>query len=196
MPNPRTRNGRFPPLTISRAELLVGGRDRDFRAVVRDLVEFAARLQEIREALARGVGLAPPQYKIVMALAQREGQAATVSEMAEELRVTVPFVVTETRRLVSAGLLRKQADTDDRRRVNLTLTGQGRAIVRWLAPLQRSVNDVLFANLTARDLKALGKLARNLLDGCDAGLAIAKASPKPERKRAAKRPRRAAMTES
>ncbi len=167
-----------PPLTTSREALLVNGSDDKFRAVVDDLVAFAGKLQQIREAIARHMNLTPPQYNILMALAHAGRPGMTVSEMAQQLRVSAPFIVTETRRLDDAGLLRKQADEEDRRRVNLILTDKGMAALVAISPLQRDVNDVLFSSLDQRDFEALGKLAKGLLGSCESGLTTARA-PRP-----------------
>jgi len=54
---PTKRQPQFPPLTISGAALLRGGRDDTFSNVIRDLVDFSFRLAEIRETLAQQTGL-------------------------------------------------------------------------------------------------------------------------------------------
>jgi hypothetical protein len=59
-PTPPSRQPQFPPLTISRAALLEGGRDDTFRNVIQDLVDFSFRLAQIRERLAGQAGFTPP----------------------------------------------------------------------------------------------------------------------------------------
>ena len=46
------------PLTISRPELLINGRDREFRHLVHALFGFAAHHERIRSGHARVIGLA------------------------------------------------------------------------------------------------------------------------------------------
>src|SRR5260221_1735555 len=96
---PPSRQPKFPPLTVSRAALLQGGRDDAFRDVIQDLVDFSSRLAQIRETLARQVGLSPPQYRLLMELAHWSQTKPTVGEIAEALNVSLPFITTETRRL-------------------------------------------------------------------------------------------------
>lgn len=164
----------FPPLTTSREALLSGGRDHGFRDLVTDLIDFAARLQSIREALARRMGVTPPQYNILMTLAHYPSEGKmTVTDLAGRLRVSVPFIVTETRRLGEVGLLSRAPDPNDRRRVYLELTAEGRAIIVALAPLQRRVNDELFSSLTRKDLKTLRDITSGLLASCDAAFSEA-----------------------
>jgi MarR family transcriptional regulator, organic hydroperoxide resistance regulator len=163
----------FPPLTTSRPALLTdNGGDENFRGLVGNLIDFAAQLQTIREALARQMGVTPPQYNILMTLAHHRA-ALSIGDMANLLRVSVPFIVTETRRLGVSGFLKKRPDLEDRRRVYLELTGKGRAAIVRIAPLQRRVNDALFGSLSARGFASLAKLTDGLLASCDAALAEA-----------------------
>ncbi|MBS7539170.1 winged helix-turn-helix transcriptional regulator [Ancylobacter lacus] len=168
-------------MTTSRPELLPDGSDLRFRELVRDLVDFSARLQEIREGIARAMGVTPPQYNILMTLSQLGADVTvadvTVGDLAERLRVSVPFVVTETRRLVALGLLEKRPDKVDRRRVMLLLTARARALLHDIAPLQVSVNDVLFSSLGPHDLGELTRLTRGLLASCAGALAKTRLPP-------------------
>ena len=152
------------PLTVSRAELLTGGRDDAFRALITDMLRFGAELQAAREALAHALGVTPPQYTILMAVARSDDPGGpTVSEVAAELEVSVPFIVTQSRALVAAGLLCKQADKLDRRRVRLLITSPGRRALVKLASRQRRLNDTLFAPLSRADFKTLQRVMRALL---------------------------------
>lgn len=176
----------FPPLTVSRDVLLSGGRDDKFRDLVNDMIDFAARLQSIRESLARRMGVTPPQYNILMALAHHRGDdKVTVTDLAGRLRVSVPFIVTETRRLGEAGLLRRAPDLNDRRRVYLELTAEGRAAIVAIAPAQRRVNDELFSSLTRKNLKTLHDITSGLLASCDAAYAEAEDEAGSRRRRSA-----------
>ncbi|QIB35571.1 MarR family winged helix-turn-helix transcriptional regulator [Ancylobacter pratisalsi] len=168
------------PLTTSRPALLSEGSDYVFREMIRELVDFAGRLQEIREAIARAMGLTPPQYNILMTLSQMGGDV-TVTDLADRLRVSVPFIVTETRRLDTLGLLEKRGDPVDRRRVNLVLTQQALTALNDIAPLQVRVNDILFQTLGGRDLKSISRVTHGLLGSCDDALNEALAGGQPGR---------------
>ena len=154
----------FPPLTISRPELLDQGSDGTFRGLVDDLLAFGSQLQRAREALARSLGVAPPHYNILMAVARaaRPG-GASVSDIAAALNVSVPFVVTQTGQLVQSGLLHKGVDPSDRRRVNMVLTERSREALDRLAPEQVRINDVLFATLSRQDMDRLRQQIGKLL---------------------------------
>jgi hypothetical protein len=54
------------PLTTSRPELLVGGRDREFRHLVHGLFGFAAHHERIRGGHAKVIGLAGIEYTVLI----------------------------------------------------------------------------------------------------------------------------------
>lgn len=176
MIDPREQPSGFPPRTVSRPVLLADGRDDAFRELIRDLVDFSARLQGIREEIARFMGVSSPQYNILMSIAHCNDQDISVGQVAEALRVSVPFVVTETRRLVDAGLLIKESDLHDRRRVYLRLTALAVRALQDVAPLQRAVNDILFESLGRKEFAQLQKIVPGLLQSCAPALAEAEKS--------------------
>jgi DNA-binding MarR family transcriptional regulator len=154
----------FPPKTVSRSELLVDGSDEAFRALVDDLSHFASRLQQIRDGLARRMGVTTPQYSILMALARRPEEGAMgVKALAERLRVSVPFVVNETKKLERLGLAGKLPVAQDKRKVDIVLTDEGRRAIAEVSAIQKDVNDVLFGSLDEASFHELSKLTRELL---------------------------------
>jgi DNA-binding MarR family transcriptional regulator len=154
----------FPPLTVSRDALLRDGSDRTFRALVDQMLGFGVQLQKARESLAGALGVTPPQYRILMAIARHAGPGAiSVSEVAEALGVSLPFVVKQVGLLVDSGRLLKRTDVSDRRRVRLFLTRQSAAAITRLAPRQVGVNDTLFGSLSRRDVETLTRLLAGLL---------------------------------
>jgi DNA-binding MarR family transcriptional regulator len=151
------------PPTVSRTALLVDGRDEVFRALITDLLMFGDALRDAREEIAAALGVSAPQYAILMAIARSPAPGGPgVSEVGAILRVSVPFIVGQTRALVAAGLLRKKADPADRRRVRLVLTPSCLAALTRLASTQRRVNDTLFAGIGATEFRALQKTLRKL----------------------------------
>jgi DNA-binding MarR family transcriptional regulator len=117
---------------------------------------------------------------------EKSATAGAWAEIAEALNVSLPFITTETRRLAAAGLVRKIGNAKDRRRVDLSLTDKGKAVIETLAPMRRAVNDTLFKEFIGVDMKALGRFARALLDASQEGLAQAKRpvqKPRPARSR-------------
>ena len=151
------------PLTLSRPDLLVDGRDDAFRGMLADMLHFGTVLRNARDELAQAMGVSAPQYAILMAIARCETPGGpTVSDIAATLRVSVPFVVAQNRFLVAAFLLDKRPDPTDRRRVRLALTPAAAKALVKLAPLQRRINGALFATIDAAEFHALRHTMRKL----------------------------------
>ncbi len=154
----------FPPLTVSRKALLRDGSDRAFRVLVDQLLSFGVELRKARETLARALGVTPPQYRILMAIARHAGpEAMSASEVADALGVSLPFVVKQTGLLVEGGRLLKRTDAGDRRRAQLILTRRRVDAIRQLAPTQIALNDALFGGLSRGDVERLSALLSVLL---------------------------------
>lgn len=158
------------PLTTSRPELLVGGRDREFRRLVHGLFGFAAHHERIRSGHARVIGLAGIEYTVLISIAHlsQDGDV-NVKTVADHLHLSGAFITAVTGRLLKLRLIEKRVDPDDRRRVTLTVSAQGRAALEKLAPIQRKVNDAEFGSLTREEFGLLtGIVARLIEDGARA----------------------------
>ena len=144
------------PLTVSRPELLSAGSDADFRKLVHGLLAFATRLESVRAGFARIIGLSPIQYTMVVSIAHLEGNGdVSVNMLAEHLQLSGAFITIETTKLVKLGLLTKQPDRQDRRRVSLKTTAKTRGLIKSLAAVQTPVNDLLFGFLDAAAFREL-----------------------------------------
>lgn len=170
MPKRPRRPEIWPPLTISRRELLADGSDRDFRVLVEDMVQFSARLQAIREGLAACMALTPPHFKIIMTLSHAETPEMTATALSSQLRVSMPFIATETAKLEQLGLISRRRNPDDARSVLISLTAAGRNRVFEAAPRVCEINDRLFASLSRSGMRQLGAMTKALLACADDAL--------------------------
>lgn len=162
---------RAAPATVSKPELLVEGSDSEFRGLVHDLMAFAHHIEACRDGFGAIVGLTGVQYEIFMAVKRFESLAGegaagiSVGQVAARLHRSGAFITLEVNKLVSRGVLAKAGDPADGRRVLLSISKQGEAIARTLAPVQQQVNDVLFACLDRKRFDRLRALASELV-GC------------------------------
>lgn len=142
----KRRRTRGPaPLTVSRPTLLDHGSDAEFRKLVHGLLAFSSRLESVRAGFARLIGLTPIQYTILISIAHLEPNGdVSVNMLADHLQLSGAFITIETGKLLKQGLLTKQPDRADRRRVSLRTTAQASRLLGSLAPTQVAVNDVLF----------------------------------------------------
>jgi len=167
LPEPR-------PLTVSRSELLPDGEDLDFRVFLHAFMVFSRRLEAIRSHLAQIIGVSSPQYEILSHLRESAStDGLTVNEAAERLHCSGAFITTETGKLCRAGLVLRKRDQNDARRVRLTLSPMCERRFREMAPVQRQLNDLLFASLTVRQFQVLREVFPKLADDGDRAIALA-----------------------
>ena len=77
------------PATVSRRVLLDGGSDARFRRLVYDLLTIASRMTMVREHLAARMGITAPQYSLLMAVGQFQGERGVgVTAVARVLHVS------------------------------------------------------------------------------------------------------------
>lgn len=106
----------------------------EFRYLLRCFVEFS-------QTAARGVGLPPRQHQALLAIKGfPEDRLVTIGDLAERLRIRHHSAVELVDRLCDAGLVVREQDGQDQRRVVLTLTDQAD---RHLAELSAAHLDEL-----------------------------------------------------
>ena len=161
------------PMTVTVPELLVNGSDLQFRTFVHRLLAFSARLETIRSGFASLIGLTGIQYTTLISIAHLQGEEGVgVTRIAEDLGLTGSFVTLVSGQLVKLGLVDKQPDEHDRRRVRLTVTHKGRELLSDLAPAQSEVNDLLFRPLDKDAFLNLSKITAELLESGDEAVAL------------------------
>ncbi len=119
-PTPRSE----PPAALTRAdyEALAA-----FRGALRRFLAFS-------ETAATAAGLTARQHQALLAIkALPQGAAMTVRDLAEQLLIRHNSAVELADRLAGAGLVRRVADPQDRRRVKLALTRTAEAKLRALS---------------------------------------------------------------
>lgn len=161
-------------LTVSRPALLRDGDDAMFRRLVHDLLAFSARLEAVRTQFGAYLGLTGVQYTVLISVRHlQDGAGVGVKAVAEHLGLSGAFVTIETGKLIKAGLLGKRENPRDRRRVLLSITAKGAALLERLAPMQRQINDEIFRSLDAERFQALCDEAEALRRDSDQALALA-----------------------
>lgn len=150
-------------LTTSKPELLDENGDRTLRGLLYDFFAFGRSLEAARARFATYVGLSPTQYLILIAIKNSTlDEPMGINQLAARLRLSGAFITNEVNKLVSDGLIEKKAHPSDGRRVQLTATAQGIALLTRLAAFQRPVNDALFGMLTRDEFRMLSQLLARL----------------------------------
>ncbi len=166
-----------PPVTTSRPELMADGTGERFRQLVNDLFTIAVRMDTVRGRFSELIGISPPQYGILMTVAQLEGApgGATVRAVAEHAHVSGAFVTAEAGKLARHGLLAKRPNPEDGRSVLLSLTAKARGALEAALPHIRAVNDVFFGKLGVEDFGRLSAVAARIVDASAGAVLLAHA---------------------
>ncbi len=96
------------------------------------------RFQHFSELAARGAGITPQQYLLMLAIKGYPGRDhANIGELAERLQLDHHSTVGLVDRTEKRKLVQRNQNPDDRRQVNVTLTPEGEQLVRKLAGVHR-----------------------------------------------------------
>jgi DNA-binding MarR family transcriptional regulator len=110
------------------------------------------RFSAFSEHAAQAAGLAPRQHQALLAIKGYPGGArVTIGDLAERLGIRHHSAVGLVDRLMSGGYLVRRADSDDRRRMFLSLTAAGEKALAGLSAAHR------------RELRRVAPLLKSLL---------------------------------
>jgi DNA-binding MarR family transcriptional regulator len=107
------------------------------RRRLQNLAEFRYELRQFlqfSESCAAEAGLHPQQHQLLLQIAGAPNEAeTTVSYAAERLGLRHHTVVELSKRCEEAGLIHRNQDLNDRRRVQLQVTAKGHRVLRVLS---------------------------------------------------------------
>lgn len=160
------------PATVSRRALLNNGSDGRFRQLVYDLLTIAARMNSVREYLARRMGITGPQYSVLMAIAELQGRGGVgAGTIARRLHVSNAFIAAETGKLVQAGLIAKRSNPKDLRGVLLSLTRAACTLIEYNSAEIRAINDAFFGTFNHSSFTAMSAATAALVHGSHRAIA-------------------------
>ncbi|MEV6276764.1 MarR family transcriptional regulator [Nocardia sp. NPDC051832] len=122
------------------------------------------------EAVFTAHGLQRGEFDVLAAL-RRSGAPFELnpSVIADTLMLSRAGMTGRLDRLESAGLVRRTADTADRRAIRVALTEQGRDVIDKVVTEHTENETRLLAVLSEQDRAELDRIARVLLAGLEAG---------------------------
>lgn len=124
-------------------------------------------LDRLLQAADRSVGCSAAQLSILGLLIYL--RVATLSDLAERERISVPTASRIVDAMVRAGLVLRQTDEGDRRVVRLRATERGEQVVELACRAREAALAQAMAGLSEEDWKAVGDAAHalNTLFGYD-----------------------------
>ena len=175
MPKQKT-DSQFP-LTATNPILVSGKSDHSLRRLLYDFFTVSARMDTVKRYLGERLGLTAPQYTIMMAVAELQGEnGVSVGRVGEYLHVTGPFVTMESGKLLKKGLLERQSDLKDRRVSLLSLAPKGAKALQSLFPELQQINDVFFELGSRAEFERLCKTLEKLVGNAQRALALINAT--------------------
>jgi DNA-binding MarR family transcriptional regulator len=97
-----------------------------------------------------------------------EQDGLTQKELSSELGLTEATTVTAMDVMETRGLIQRRRNAQDRRKLNICLTPQGRALKRRLLPYAAEVNKVAVDGLSRQELGVLWELLERINLALDA----------------------------
>ncbi len=174
---PRQKTDFQFPLTATSPILVSGKSDHSLRRLLYDFFTVSARLETVRRYLGERLGLTAPQYTIMMAVAELQGEiGVSVGRVGEYLHVTGPWVTMESGKLLKKGLLERHSDRQDRRLSLLSLAPHGVQAIQSLFPELQQINDVFFELDSRAEFERLCKSLEKLVGNGQRALALINAA--------------------
>jgi MarR family transcriptional regulator, organic hydroperoxide resistance regulator len=119
------------------------------------LYSSSLAMTKLYKPLLEPLGLTYPQYLAMLVLWEQDG--VTVSHVGERLQLDSGTLTPLLKRLETAGLLKRERDTEDERRVLLRLTPAGRALRRQALRIPEQI-----ACASACELDEIAELTQRL----------------------------------
>lgn len=132
---------------------------------MQDVVKLFAMLlrqyaMEFRQLVGNDV--TGPQIYLLEIL--NEQGPTKMSDLAEQLKVTVGAVTLQADRSIKCGLVTRERSTTDRRVVLLSITEEGRVLVTKTRQIRQGIMQQHFDRLSPEETEQLGHLYRKMLD--------------------------------
>jgi DNA-binding MarR family transcriptional regulator len=117
-------------------------------------------------AQVQAAGLGSLEWRLLATLS--DGDGLTIGELAREILAQQPTLTKLVQRMEKAGWVRRGADPADARRTLVFETRQGRDTVAALLAQAKLHEDTLLEGFSERDVTALKKILRSLINRGDA----------------------------
>jgi DNA-binding MarR family transcriptional regulator len=158
-------------MTISQRRPVVQ-RSEDVTGASDDVFVIEQSLGYLVNALARAFtraladrirphGVTPAQWAVLLVLWAEDGQTQTV--LSRRVAIETPTMVRTLDRMERDGLVERRRDPRDRRRVNVTLTEQGRSLRDVLVPCAVAVNEVATSDMDREERLQAVEYVRRML---------------------------------
>ncbi|HEY1589360.1 MAG TPA: MarR family transcriptional regulator [Rhodanobacter sp.] len=140
---------------------------REPAVLVRLIKHICKRVHDDANALLKPWGINHPEYNLLMMLYGTEGYTLTPSQLAEAAGEKFANVTRLTNELCSKGLIERTASDEDRRKIALTLSKAGIAMIESFLPGICTLLKRQVSGLQSHEMTQLEKLLKKFLDQLD-----------------------------
>ncbi len=137
---------------------------REPAVLVRLVKHIYRRVHDDANASLKHWGINHPEYNLLMMLYGTEGYTLNPSQLAEAAGEKAANITRLTNGLCDRGLIERTASQEDRRKVALTLTKAGIAMIESFLPDVCSLLERQATGLQPREMAQLEKLLKKFLD--------------------------------
>jgi MarR family transcriptional repressor of emrRAB len=137
---------------------------REPAVLVRLVKHIYRRVHDDANASLKPWGINHPEYNLLMMLYGTEGYTLNPSQLAEAAGEKAANITRLTNGLCDRGLIERTASQEDRRKVALTLTKAGIAMIESFLPDICSLLERQSDGLQPREMAQLEKLLKKFLD--------------------------------
>ena len=111
--------------------------------------------------LCEPLGISPNRAHLLELIGRGIAYPKDLSELLDTVPPAISVMLAE---LEARGLINRQPDPEDRRRIRLDLTGKGQALSKMLKTHWQQASRQRFARIAPEDLRTLLRVFRTLLD--------------------------------
>lgn len=140
---------------------------REPAVLVRLVKHIYKRVHDDANGLLKPLGINDPEYNLLMMLYGTAGYTMNPSQLAEASGEKPANITRLSNELCNKQLLERTADDADRRKVTLTLTKAGVAMIESLLPEIAALLDRQTAGLQPREMVQLERLLKKFLSRPD-----------------------------
>jgi DNA-binding MarR family transcriptional regulator len=115
----------------------------------------------IKSRLQKAIALPFSQCQTLWYVADHS--RVSMQEVAQHFKIRAPSATFLVEELVRGGLLARHANPKDRRKVEVTLTPQGKKIVKTIETKRDKILGTLFNSLKETDRKELNRILENII---------------------------------
>jgi len=124
------------------------------RRIVRDI--FKTALNQVEGEIA-------PHHLMILKVLHESGPLH-MTEIGEEIAISRPQMTHSTDKLIDLGMIERQPDAKDRRKIKVSLTAKGEETIKKLHQFMKSRMQESLSSLSDNDLDRLSASLRTMVD--------------------------------